>query len=178
MGEIIDDAWIGKVVEIKRSLTPVGFPPREWQMTQHRELRALAMEKPDWLWYLASPYAHPTDWMLNLRFKAASRIGGLLWARYRIHTLGPIAHSHPLAVELAEYKEPNAPNSGTFWLPFDKPLQARCDGLMVAKLPDWRDSVGIAEETRNFRHMGKPKINLECRQWFTPEEWKLLGGTT
>ncbi len=167
---------MGKVVKFVRTLTPkcARLPMAQ---PQSQELQALAVEHPDWLWYLASPYAHPTDWMKELRFRAAARIGGVLYARYRIHTFGPIAHSHPLAMELASYREPNTPNSGSFWLPFDKPFQSRCDGLMVAELPGWQYSNGVGEEQAIFRAAQKPEINLECRQWFTHDEWKLLGGT-
>ncbi|HZT79162.1 MAG TPA: DUF1937 family protein [Gemmataceae bacterium] len=98
--------------------------------------------------YLASPYSHPDPAVREERFHAACRAAAaLLRAGHAVFS--PIAHSHALARHgLSE--------DWKFWEPFDREYLERCDEVVVLMLAGWRESVGVREEVRIARELGKP----------------------
>jgi hypothetical protein len=48
------------------------------------------------------------------------------------------------------------PADWSFWQHYDRALLARCDEVLVLMLPGWRESIGVREELRLARELGKP----------------------
>jgi hypothetical protein len=98
--------------------------------------------------YLASPYSHPDPAVREERFHAACRAAAaLLRAGHAVFS--PIAHSHALARH-------GLPADWKFGEPFDREYLERCDEVVVLMLAGWRESVGVREEVRIARELGKP----------------------
>lgn len=122
------------------------------------------------LHYLASPYSHKDAWLRELRFRAISRVAGALRKERGIVTFCPISHSHPISEELQGVD----PTDHDFWLGWDNHFNTACAGLIVAMLPGWGNSRGIASEIELFRAASKPVEKLQSRKWFTGTEWQML----
>ena len=122
------------------------------------------------LYYLASPYGHADAWVRELRFRAVSRVAGELRKTRGLLTFVPIAHSHPISEEL----EGVDPTDHEFWLSWDEPFEAACEGLIVCKLPGWAISKGIAEETPLFETAKKTIEYLDPQPMFSRAEWAML----
>jgi hypothetical protein len=98
--------------------------------------------------YLASPYSHPDQAVREERYRAACRAAAaLLLAGQPVFS--PIVHSHV-------FVEHGLPGDWNFWRCFDGELLARCDEVVVLMLAGWRESVGVREEIRIARELGKP----------------------
>lgn len=109
----------------------------------------------EFLWYLASPYTYKSDdpervkRVLELRFRQVSAdAADLIRAGLRVFV--PISHTHPIA-------EHGGIDHGdhTIWLPADKPIHERCDGIIVDMIPGWNTSDGIAQELEWSAQHGK-----------------------
>lgn len=113
-----------------------------------------AMKLKSGFWYLASPY---TKWK-NKDDAAAhvAALSGRLLAQ-GVTTFSPIAHWH--------YIRQYAPalNSMTHaeWLKTDKLFVDQAYGLLVAGLPGWNESSGVAQEIAWFKEAGKPMFLLD-----------------
>lgn len=125
-----------------------------WYLDREISTRAPAA-KPDRaaLYYLATPYTkYPRG--MPIAFEDASRLAArLLCAGYRVYS--PIAHCHPLAV----YGGIN-PANHAIWIPFDESMMHAADALLVAQMPSWRISHGVAHEIDFFTKAGKPVLYL------------------
>jgi hypothetical protein len=98
--------------------------------------------------YLASPYSHPAPAVREDRYRDACRAAAaLLLAGQPVFS--PIAYSHPLV-------DHGLPGDWSFWQRYDRELLARCDEVVVLMLDGWQDSVGVREEIRIARELGKP----------------------
>ncbi len=122
------------------------------------------------LQYLASPYSHKDAWMRELRFRAISRVAGALMHERGVPTFCPITHSHPISEELRSVD----PTDHEFWLAWDNHFNSACAGLIVAMLPGWSKSRGVASEIPLFEAAGKPIVHLDPTEWFTTCEWRML----
>ena len=60
----------------------------------------------------------------------------------------PIAHSHPIA-------RFGLPTDWSYWERVDRRFLKLCDEVVVLTLDGWRESVGVREEVRLTREMGK-----------------------
>jgi hypothetical protein len=98
--------------------------------------------------YLASPYSHPDPAVREQRFREACRAAAML-LRAGHAVFSPIANTHPLV----EY---GLPTDWSFWEWHDREHLARCDGVVVLLLDGWEESVGVRQEIRIARTMGKP----------------------
>lgn len=108
----------------------------------------------DGLTYLATPYSkHPLG--LEEAFKEAAALAGRLlqdgWCIY-----SPIAHTHPVAI----YGELD-PLDHILWLEFDEVMMDKSDGLLVAKMEGWQESIGVQYEIDIFEQSGKPIMYLD-----------------
>lgn len=102
-------------------------------------------------WYVATPYTL-FDGGIELAFEAACRVTAAL-IRLGVPVFSPIAHSHPIAVHGGI-----DPRDHNIWLPADAPLMAAAHGLIVAALPRWQESRGVAHEIAAFEAAGKPVV--------------------
>jgi len=98
--------------------------------------------------YLASPYSHPDPAVREQRFREACvAAAALLRAGHAVFS--PIAHSHPLVAH-------GLPTDWSFWERQDREHLQRCDEVVVLMLDGWEASVGVREEIRIAREIGKP----------------------
>lgn len=136
----------------------------------------LPKETREGLWYLGSPYSHEDPAMRERRFRAVARVAGKLYEEEGVKTYCPIAHTHPIEVELlatgAEVR------SYEFWLPWDFEFFPAMRGLIITRLPGWRQSKGLSQEIPKMLGEGKPCLHVDPRRWFTRAEWQELGGQT
>lgn len=97
--------------------------------------------------YLATPYrAHPKG--RRRAYEDACRLTCRLM-RWGVKVFCPIAHAHGPS----EYGLD--PIDHQFWMRFDKPFMDAASLLLVAKLPGWENSSGIAEEMDYFKAQNK-----------------------
>lgn len=103
--------------------------------------------------YLASPYSHADPAVREERFRAACRATAAL-LRAGEHVFSPIVHSHPLVAF-------DMPTAWSFWERIDRAHLERCNEVAVLMLDGWAHSVGVREELRIARELGKPVRFLE-----------------
>lgn len=119
------------------------------------------------LWYLATPF---TDYPAGQHRAVlhASRVAAALIAR-GIPTFCPVAHSQVLysAGLLPHSDEPRLIGPYThirdgwkMWMEVCLPFMEAAGGLIVAQLPGWTVSKGVAVEMDDFRNVGKPVVML------------------
>ena len=105
-------------------------------------------------WYLASPYS---AWdSQDEAFEEAARWAAFL-VRAGVGIFCPITHTHPIA----KHGELD-PLSHEIWLSADEPFIRASEGLIVAPMEGWQDSVGIKHEYDRFQDLGKPVYLLEA----------------
>jgi hypothetical protein len=101
------------------------------------------------VYYLASPYSKYPNGM-EAAFIDISKQGAFL-AKNGIYTLGPITHSHPIAL----YGEINAVDH-EFWLKWDFAFIDRLDGMIVCMMEGWENSTGVLREIEYCKKTNKP----------------------
>jgi len=104
-------------------------------------------------WYLATPYTISPRGMF-WAFMDASRVAALLIMR-GVDVYCPVAHGHPI-----ETYGDLGKTDHDFWMDVNDPFVKTAGGLLVAQLPGWKDSRGIAAEIRLF--LNKPIRYIEC----------------
>lgn len=110
--------------------------------------------------YLASPYSrYPAG------HDAACQDVCLLAARLfnaGVLVFSPIAHTHAIALAGGLH--------GHFqqWAEFDEAMIAGSCGMIVAMMPGWRDSEGIAAEIEICGRLGKPVLYMDGDLNLTP----------
>jgi hypothetical protein len=103
--------------------------------------------------YLASPYSHPDPAVREERFRAACRATAALLHAGEV-VFSPIVHSHPLVAFAM-------PTAWSFWERIDRAHLERCDEVAVLMLDGWEESIGVREELRLARELGKPARFLD-----------------
>lgn len=104
--------------------------------------------------YLASPYSHKSAFVRLDRFNAVCLVAGDLMNHGYI-VFSPIAHSHPIALQC------DLPLGWEFWQKFDHAFIEWADAVVVAMIPGWQESKGVAAEIAIAQEMGKEVIYLE-----------------
>lgn len=108
--------------------------------------------------YLGTPYSrYPGG--IEAGFLAACRATAAL-IRAGVPVYSPIAHTHPVA--LAGGMDPL---DHSIWLPADRPMMDAAHGLIVAMLPTWAESRGLAHEIEVFEAAGKPIVYLAAEEF-------------
>lgn len=98
------------------------------------------------LYYLGSPFTsfNPVKeekWAEeHERYKLITRIAGYLMNNYKFNLLTPITASYHLS------KYCKLGGTWSAWAELDEEMLVRCDGLIVAMMPGWHDSVGLTAE--------------------------------
>jgi hypothetical protein len=102
------------------------------------------------LFYLASPYSHPDYEVREQRYRAAREITAALLERgWLVHS--PIVATHALVAY-------GLGSEFYAWQSLDMRLLDCCDGLLVATIPGWQESVGVTAEIEYMRRRGKPVL--------------------
>jgi hypothetical protein len=104
------------------------------------------------MYYLASPYSHPDDSVMEQRFLKAE------WAavellKENIFCFAPIPYNHP-------WKKYDVPGDWGFWEKFDKNFVLRCDAVLVLMLPGWDKSVGVGAEIDFAKEQNIPVLYI------------------
>lgn len=104
--------------------------------------------------YLASPYSSPDPAVKEKRFKDVCRAAG--WLMHDgIAIFCPIAHSHPIDAELAEFGDHE------FWLRQDFAVLRHCGAMFVLMLDGWKESHGVRKEIEFAQYIGLPVVYIE-----------------
>jgi hypothetical protein len=106
------------------------------------------------LYYLGSPYSRYPEG-IEAAFEHVSELAADL-LKQGLDCYVPIAHSHAIA----KFGRID-PLDHDIWLPLDKKMMERCDGLFVAMMDGWENSYGISVEIEEFTRMRKPIVYLE-----------------
>ena len=104
--------------------------------------------------YLATPYTNYPGGITEAYVAAARLAAKLINAGIKIYS--PICHCHPIAIYggLAGLAHEQ-------WLRFDESMMRVADVLIVAHMPSWQESKGIAAEIAFFGEAGKPIFDCE-----------------
>lgn len=108
------------------------------------------IEKNKGYWYVATPYS---KWIHGL--EDANMVAQKLTARLLekfVPCYSPISHTHGIATYVTQVDK----RDHKFWLDADKPLFDAAYGLLIADLPGWRDSLGVALEIKWCKEARKP----------------------
>lgn len=124
----------------------------EFILHDDRDLARLVLR--DTYWYLASPYAkYPTGH--ELAFRDIAEVTAHLMER-GVYVFSPIVHTHPVS----KYVKRASNVDHDFWLNLDRPFMRAAYGCLVAKLPGWDKSRGIAAEIEYFNKAAKQVVYL------------------
>ena len=104
--------------------------------------------------YLGTPYSRYAAG-LNAAYYDACRLAGNL-LKIGIYCYSPIAQCHAIATH-ADLDKLDL----KIWYPFNTLMMARCNTLLVAHLPGWQESEGIAYEIKHFEKARKPIFDLD-----------------
>lgn len=102
--------------------------------------------------YLATPYTKYGPGLQRACKDAANVAGRLL--QNGVMSYSPIVHGHMLATCAGIATDYHV------WIPHNKEMMRRCDALIVAHLPGWDQSVGIADEIVFFENLARPIFDL------------------
>lgn len=101
--------------------------------------------------YLAQPYTHSDQEVMEYRRVAGAKAAAFLMARgYAV--FAPIAHGCAVVEHLTDEKV----KSHDFWMSVDLPILERCDEMWVLPLPGVMDSRGAKEEMAHAEKRGIP----------------------
>lgn len=103
------------------------------------------------LYYLASPFSHRTAEKERERFIEAATLAGYLM-KDGLFIFAPIPHSYPIE----EYGIGFGKMTGLFWLNQDFKILDKCDALLVATMPGWKESFGVTAEIQYAQRNNKP----------------------
>lgn len=112
--------------------------------------------------YLATPYFHSDPSVMEQRYIDGAMVAAKL-IQQGFDVFNPIANNHEAATRSG------SPLGWDYWSEFDRRMIALCDVLVVAKLPGWARSVGIAAERRFADDLGKPVFMVDgAGEWEDP----------
>jgi len=104
--------------------------------------------------YIASPYSHDDNAVMERRFDEVCRITGRLMAQGFI-VFSPIAHTHPIAVRSA------LPRGWDYWRKFDNEFIRGSEKVIVAMMDGWKESKGVQAEISIAKELGIPVEYME-----------------
>lgn len=115
----------------------------------HKRFGAPAATAREFVWYLATPYTHPSRLVREDRADEAARWAGLL-LEGGLNVFSPIAAHHAASMYMGEQP------SHAEWMNICYAMLDRCDGLMVVMMDGWRESKGVQLEIERWveRHYG------------------------
>ena len=100
--------------------------------------------------YLATPYSKQRSQARAYREALAAQVRLL---HLGLDVFCPVVHFHQASLRMRA-------RPPSFWMERCKPWLMACDELLVVQMPGWRESDGIAEETRIFEEIGRPPLYL------------------
>ena len=131
------------IVSLAQLMTMATSPVHKTAACQYRPLT-----------YLALPYSDPDQRVRQYRFEVANRWAAKLMDEMGWVIFSPISHSHPIA------EAGGLPRCFAFWEPFDRAYLSVSCMLVVIKLDEWEQSVGVQSEIEMAREMSLPILYL------------------
>lgn len=99
--------------------------------------------------YLASPYTHPDEALMEERADAAARTAGKLMLEGHV-VYSPVVHCRPIALLV------DLPHDWEFWKKFDAEMISKADKVYVLCLDGWKESKGVQAEIEITKQLNKP----------------------
>lgn len=115
---------------------------------------------PGLLYYLASPYTHPSPAVREQRYRDLQEYAGPLMASGQF-IYAPILHTHHVA---ARY---SLPVEFEWWERYNRAFIERSAGVIVADMNGWRESRGVRYEIALARSLSLPVWLLDLHGHFT-----------
>jgi len=103
------------------------------------------MEKQ--LVYLAVPYTHGSETVMEERFNAVNIVAGKLIERGEF-VYSPISHCHPIALVS------NLPRDWEYWDGYCRACLSCCKKMYVLMIDGWEESTGVQAEIKVAEEMG------------------------
>ncbi len=110
--------------------------------------------------YLASPYTHPDEAVMEGRFKQVVAVAAAMINQGAI-IYSPIMHFHPIA------QMHGLPRDFTYWNRVNEAVLERCNGMLVLRLHGWEKSQGVAAEIAFAEERGMAVAYTDISQWLT-----------
>ncbi len=104
--------------------------------------------------YLASPYTHQDQSVVEENFRKISRVAAKLVSEGHV-AISPITYGHTLL----DFKK--MPSDWQFWQNFCSQILYKCDKLLVVKMEGWEKSRGVKDEMSIARDHGIPIEYME-----------------
>ena len=123
--------------------------------------------RTDKLYYLASPYSHKNQFIQVYRYEAVIYAAATL-TKMGFALLEPIGMSHEQSTRY------ELPGGYEFWQTRDRTLIDHSDGVIVLRLPGWKNSVGVRDELEYCSSQGKPIYYIDLDDLLSHEEIDLL----
>lgn len=101
--------------------------------------------------YLACPYTHKYDTVMQERFEKASKVAAILMERGN-NVFSPLTHSDIVC----RYMEEDLQTDFSFWLSRDLQIIDFCTHVYVLMLEGWDESKGVAVEIEYANQNGIP----------------------
>ncbi len=103
----------------------------------------------EFVYYFASPYTSPSDYIREQRYLDVVKVATDL-INQGFTLIEPIAMSHHHAQRFG------LPSGYDFWKKRDRTFIERCDAVLVCMLDGWKESIGVNDEIQYARTLGKP----------------------
>lgn len=117
----------------------------------------MSTEKPNALWYLATPYDACPEGHEAAYHRAARAL--LELTTRGVAVFCPITHYHQMG-KILRRQGSGLADALNFWLLLDRPFMERCSGMLLLMQPGWQESQGIAAERDFFSEESKPVVVL------------------
>jgi hypothetical protein len=110
--------------------------------------------------YLASPYTHPDESVMEGRFKQVVAVAAAMINQGAI-VYSPIMHFHPIA------QMHGLPRDFTYWKLVNEAVLQHCNKILILHLHGWEESQGITAEIAFAREHGVAVYHIDPSQWLT-----------
>lgn len=105
--------------------------------------------------YLASPHSHESEFVRHVRYMHAVQAAAH-YAAKGFHIFSPIAHSHPIALEMQRAGMPHEKMGYDYWQAFDEHMMRHCAELWILTIGGWLASKGVSAEIEFMSSLQKP----------------------
>lgn len=107
------------------------------------------------MFYLASPYNHPSEKVRARRYQENIKATAELLKTGKV-VFSPIVHNHPIVNLYGRIGD------WEFWRDIDFHFLERCEGLIVLKLSGWENSIGVTAEIEFAKKINIPIEFIEA----------------
>lgn len=103
--------------------------------------------------YLAAPYSHPNRDVVEKRMEKLCKIDAKLM-KQGIFTISPLL-KHFIA------RHADLPTDYKFWKDYSDTLLCTVDQMIVVKMAEWEESIGVTAEIRMATDLGIPVVYVD-----------------